>query len=629
VKTSNTSWATLCVAAALTAAALARASDDRADQSSIRIVEHNPAADFRAWRLELREGPPVMPGFCAPVADTEPRRWPDAPPDASAPASHRRAAEIVRERLATDGLIATLAQVLAAFGPASLSRGEREDLDLLRGVGLPVDLLRYFPVEGERPGGDYGAIRYLLRRLISGAATETPAELGFKFFKTHPRFRLADESGGHPLRAVRLQLTRGDYWRGQGDGSSVDITRQLVERLPAEVHFSIFIERRFVDSFLALARTWPGLDTGRMTVYPQAIVVSQWAQDNGKAGLIAADGGGDSVATIVPRYASRGENASVFIPGDSFVTDSLAADWQTVIQSPLLFQGGNVLLAQDPQMGWRWLLLGEAEIHRNVALGLTPRQVVEAFTIEFDATRCIVLPASSYHIDYELSVRRRGSDLVAFVADPRAAARIVVRLGMSAMRHARLLATDQQRRITDYLDRGEDDEAIRVLEPLVQACATAPGRFPSSFARHFQRGLVDSGVGNLQRFLLAIDVLAGPGVGDDSSDYARATVHYRASLIRQEEDRRKIVAQLDMLRWKIVPVPTLVSESRGINYVNGIHFDGACIMPASGGFFAELDEAAAEVFRRELGPSVEVIPILCGESQRRVGAIHCAVAAYP
>jgi hypothetical protein len=52
-------------------------------------------------------------------------------------------------------------------------------------------------------------------------------------------------------------------------------------------------------------------------------------------------------------------------------------------------------------------------------------------------------------------------------------------------------------------------------------------------------------------------------------------------------------------------------------------------MPASGGFFAELDEAAAEVFRRELGPSVEVIPILCGESQRRVGAIHCAVAAYP
>ncbi len=52
------------------------------------------------------------------------------------------------------------------------------------------------------------------------------------------------------------------------------------------------------------------------------------------------------------------------------------------------------------------------------------------------------------------------------------------------------------------------------------------------------------------------------------------------------------------------------------------------IMPAYGGFYAPLDEAAAEAFAAEL-EGVEVVPILCGESQRRVGAVHCSVSAYP
>ncbi len=67
----------------------------------------------------------------------------------------------------------------------------------------------------------------------------------------------------------------------------------------------------------------------------------------------------------------------------------------------------------------------------------------------------------------------------------------------------------------------------------------------------------------------------------------------------------------------------------GLVAINGIQDRSRYLMPAYGGFYRSLDEAAAEVFRQTLGPGVDVVPILCGESQRRVGAVHCSAAAYP
>ena len=63
--------------------------------------------------------------------------------------------------------------------------------------------------------------------------------------------------------------------------------------------------------------------------------------------------------------------------------------------------------------------------------------------------------------------------------------------------------------------------------------------------------------------------------------------------------------------------------------INGIQDCSRYLMPAYGGFYAPLDEAAAKVFRQTLGSGVDVVPIFCGESQRRVGAVHCSAAAYP
>jgi hypothetical protein len=52
-------------------------------------------------------------------------------------------------------------------------------------------------------------------------------------------------------------------------------------------------------------------------------------------------------------------------------------------------------------------------------------------------------------------------------------------------------------------------------------------------------------------------------------------------------------------------------------------------MPAYGGIYAPLDQAAKAAFEAAFGGRVRVVPVLCGESQRRSGAIHCSVSALP
>ncbi len=76
------------------------------------------------------------------------------------------------------------------------------------------------------------------------------------------------------------------------------------------------------------------------------------------------------------------------------------------------------------------------------------------------------------------------------------------------------------------------------------------------------------------------------------------------------------------------PVPSLSEAGRSLTYVNGIHDRTRYLMPAYGGLYRSVDEAAAAVFERVLGPDVHVIPVLSGESQRRSGAVHCAVSVY-
>ncbi len=533
----------------------------------IAVRRRDLPADVLARRARLVEGRPALRGF--------------RPDDARAALDEpmQRAAALVQKQLARDGLVATVeaaAKILGTDDPAKLAA-----------VGIPADLLAFF---------DRG----------TGA---------FSFRQTVPGFRASSESGDEEIRLARVQITNAKYFLGEGDGGSVDVVRQLLAALP-DARFLASIEEKHVDGFLESAKGWPG----KLTLVPEALSVSQWAQDDGKPG--AADG---AAVLLVPRYASRGEEGASLVPGDTFVGEGLAAAGLRVARSPLLFQGGDLLVATDPKTGERLLFVGEGNLWRNTALGLTKEQALEAFRIELGVDRCAALPAISFHVDEEISVRGVGERLVAFVPDAVAAVRIVLRCGVEALEKAGVLAAAGP--IAD-LEAGRDAEFLaRVLPPVIARCP-AYGRFPESLASAFSRGPADSGVGNIQRFLIATDLLSSWTMDLDHPDpsFDPHAMAYLRSFQRRDAERRDLAALLRKSGFDVVRVPSLPEEKRGIDYLNGVHGRGRYLMPAWGGLYAPLDEAARAAFAKALGPGVAVVPILTSESQRRGGGVHCSLS---
>ena len=121
----------------------------------------------------------------------------------------------------------------------------------------------------------------------------------------------------------------------------------------------------------------------------------------------------------------------------------------------------------------------------------------------------------------------------------------------------------------------------------------------------------------------AVDAIFPPsGYPED-----RHAAAYLRSLRRAEADRRALQRQLRGLGWEVVPVPAISSEEVSINSINGVQDARRYLMPAYGGFFEPLDREAEAAFAAALGSSVEIVPILTGETQRRGGGLHCAVSA--
>ncbi len=611
----------------------ANAQDVEVAQDPIRVYHPRVNDSVAGYRRSLHKGQPALRGFRAPLLDDAAWPWPIDPPDAGAPAPMRRAADVVARRLAKDGLLATSAAALEILGPANFVAAEEGGIEILKAIGLPVDLLAFFPPPGGTAVEPYAVVRHICRRLMAGqtaAAIRPELEaIPFRFVGSRPDFRVAIESGQHDIGTVRLQLPIGTLWRGPGDGSPVDIARQLVDGLP-EASFIVNIEDRHLDAFLSVARQWPLTRPAQLTVLAGTMPVAQWGQDNGKPGLIGSGGkGAGQVATLVPRYASRGEELSIFVPSETFVVESLGELGHPLIQSPLLFQGGNLMPVHDPAAGQRLLLIGEAEVYRNTALGLTRGQVLDAFGIELGVDRCVVLPAVSFHIDFELCVRAHQGRLIAFVNDTMAAVKIILTLGVEALEAHGTLDAAAAQTAREHLQVGRMEEFVQLVGPRVAGQVDQNRRFSKSLAESFSAGPVDSPAGNLQRFLLAMDILASKDLAPEEMPGDRYAQGFIRSLQRQEADRRALHRLLGTLGWKIVGVPSLADADRSINYINGIHDRTRYLMPAYGGFYEPLDRAAAEVFRRELGPAVAVLPVFCGESQRRLGAIHCAVSVYP
>jgi hypothetical protein len=318
----------------------------------------------------------------------------------------------------------------------------------------------------------------------------------------------------------------------------------------------------------------------------------------------------------------------LFVESESAVLRRLAESGHTVTPSSLLFQGGNLLTVQHPATNQRALLIGEAEIARNTALGLTADQTREAFRVEFDVDTVTVLPASSFHLDFELTIRAVDDKLVAFVNDEVAAARLIIQSAADPLQSAGLLTAQERAKINTLLDQASDHSAMDILEAAMAQRYPAHPKLPNALAEAFATSPVDSGVGNLQAFLVALDVLRAADLTSDPPDADRFQNAYFRSMRRLNADRETFRNRLKSIGFEVVAVPSLSQGNRGLNYLNGLHAPGAFLMPAWGGLYDTLDDAARHAFESAMGPSVTVEPVLSAESQRRGGGVHCSVAAY-
>lgn len=588
----------------------------------LTVVRSPVSAEARTRYAAYPEAHPPIRGFRAPLS-VGPSDWPWAPPaEGDDPAVHR-AARLVATRLATDGLPAAAAAAIEAIGVERIRAVGAGALDLLRNAGLPVDLLACFAGDG----GPSGWVQRIVTRLEQGAtAVSLKRELqraSFRYSPSVPEFRAFTESGEAPARRFRAQVTGGEYWGGRGAGGSQDLLRELLAAYP-QAHVVVSVGEEHVPGLARLAGDWPPGAEARVTVVAEPFPVSQWAQDNGKPGEVRG-----SVVTLVPRYASRGEDGAVFTPAESLLAEGLAAAGMPVAQSTLLFQGGNLAVVRDPRSGERILLIGEAEIARNVTLGLTPEQAQEALTAEFGADRAVVLPAVAFHIDYEVTVRAvgEGEPPVAFVNDTAAAVGIVLRQGLTGLARAGIVNAVDAARAADALASGRPRE---VLERVAAALGSraAPGGWPESVASGFSEGDGDSGPANFRVFLLALDLLAASLGTAGVRGLDRHLRSYLESFRRRDADRRQLIRRLESLGWRVAKVPSFADGALAPNYLNGIHEPGRYLMPAWGGFYRALDAAAAAAIKAVLG-SVEVVAIPCAESQRRLGGLHCSVSVYP
>lgn len=560
--------------------------------------EIHPPTDGGKWR-ELRPG---VRGFRVPILGGP--EWPLAVPIDDRLAS---AAKIVNTRLALDGIDTTVRRVADALGLGMFGTGaghvrsgsttrdaDREALEpaaalsTLKSVGIPVDL---WGKDHASPTG-FLAIAENLRR---------------------------------PPSAYRVQLTGAGYYAGKGDGGSLDILKQLVAEL-SHVTVYVSVEERHASGVVAQATQWKASPGVRLVLIPEPFEVSQWARDNGISGCRPSGAGpanagvesGDSVI-LAPRWAGRGEESGIFIPGESYVAEGWARAGMRVAQSPLLFEAGNLMVVEEARR--RVLLLGEAEVWRNTSLGLTKGDVLAMFQRELGVQHIVVLPAASFHIDLELTVGRSSDGgNVAFVLDTMAAVRVVARLASRRLHAAGLMSSQD----ADACAQPGASPGVLVapLGQALEAAAVGPGQFKLEFAKLFSVSEVDSGVGNLKRVLFACDYLAAE-LGGGQADASHHGAFLR-SIRRMERDRAAIGRQLRQLGWKVVRVPGISAESVSINPLNGLWIgEGRFLLSAYGGFFDELDRAAAGIME---GEGFAVTNIHTGETQRRGGGLHCAVS---
>ncbi|MFK7960673.1 MAG: hypothetical protein AB8G96_09105 [Phycisphaerales bacterium] len=566
------------------------------------------------------------------------------------------AATLVANRLATDGVAATAIRAIAlllaempetADDPVAMVRGLRE-------IGLPVDLLAFVdapPSMGTLPSAGIAAGPGTPDPVNDAAANPTPwvaaamtaiganpaddavdalaAEAATQVVvlrPSRPGFVASADDGRAPHRLIRMQPTRGRYWLPPGGGDSLDVAGAMLESLP-QAQFVLSVGTPFMADALPRLAYRRQRGEARVVVIDEPHVASQWAQDNGQPGTLAGDPG--QLMMLVPRFASRGDLGSTMDPGDTWMVEGLPAAGIELVRSPLLFQGGNLLVIGDPATGRRTLLAGDAEVIRNRAIGLRDPETIAAFRQEFAVDDVVVLAPPAFHLDFAVTVRRVGDAHLAFVHDEEAAIALVLEAGVATLERAGVINAATRTEAMAALNGDDARGFLDRIGPPLYARAREDGRWPLSFSDAFSTGPADSGIGNLDRFLTVFEWIMGRTLKPEQVPGPPEVRGYLETFARRDALRATFEADLEAAGLTLVRIPGFSLQRRSINTVNMVHASDSVLMPTTGGLYRAIDEAAAAIVREAVGPGVQVIGIPCGETQRRSGGIGCAVAAWP
>ncbi|MEW5800470.1 MAG: hypothetical protein AB1847_00060 [bacterium] len=601
----------------------------------VTIIRQVISPGILAARKKENDRIPELPTFRAPILQEKRKIIPVA--DVPYNSRLSRARQCVIQNLAESGILKTLIEVMRKVPNLPYLQNGRANKELLEEIGLPVRLLSCFFCDDPPVAGLDQVVAALERQALSKnqRSLKSP-KWKFNYVPSLPGFKLMPENGVCRIEALRMQLYPLEYIKGPGDGCITDIVRQMLLCTSRE-KFLISVSPEELTPLTGLLQEWNVPRPERIILLEDESVSSQWAQDNCKTGVLYNHWGrGREYITLVPRFASAGEDYSEYRPAESFVFDQVQRAGWRVVQSPLLFQGGNVLPVKNPKTGELTVFAGQAELVRNIRLGLKEDEVQEALAREWGADRIEILPPLSFHIDLEVSFRWHRGRMIAFINDSMAAARLIVKCGIQGLFSCSVLTESEARKLTFWLEHAEqEDRLLQILWHKVNEFRDEEGQFASNKDDFFVISAEESGRTNLSRFLLGLDLLSAAHREKEKfwakladQDAREDLFDYYRLLLEREEQRDQLKKRLLSLGIEVIPLPSTSDDDVSLNYLNAVHDLDAIYLPALGGMFQEMDRKVLEMVKGSIGNSVKIHLIRNSSTQSQCGGVHCSVSVY-
>lgn len=514
--------------------------------------------------------------------------------------------------LARQGLVHAACHSIRAVGlPADRST------QVLLNVGIPVDLLAHVMGQSRDSKGQDAAATLVH---VACAVTPSTEEARDRLLReTNPRpwlsavpgATLRSDAGDAGHSAAVISLAREDFLFGPGDGGALDHARACVDAMgPTPLIVLACDPNR--------ARTL--LNAPHAHVVPCQAAPAQFIRD--AACVLQHD---STSSLLLPRFPSRGEIGTMHAPDllpceERDLASALKAinPASTLVRSSLHFHGGDILCWHDADGAHA--LIGEGTIARNTAMGLSEAQVRDAFQRELNAVELVVLPAATFHVDTCISILRTAQGPTFLVADPMAAASLIIEEGCERLRRERVLTPASARQITGSLARRNEPSNAIASELLARALAyfSVPGAM--SLSSLLAPTDPDGGSASAMRFLHAADILAA------ASGPLSVNAHMRAYLDSLRRALTDLGALTDRLapRGRIVPLAAGITGPAATPAANMVHLgDGTTLMPAFGGIGIRADSANQITLERGVNRRVTRIP--ASESAIRQGAIRCSL----